>query len=153
MATNNGKSYNWETYFVTAKSLMAHRLTDRVEAMDNLKCWELQVLVDGSIVNTYSKMPVKEYESLLLGIEEYANKLQRKDTIKKLLGRIAVYILMAICTLAFIALCGENDEWSLCMLAAQKSACFAVMGGCFLSIKHIPVLAAAWKEIDNKIKE
>ncbi len=83
------KKYNWETKFETAKSLMVHTFTDRVKVEANLKRGEVLVLVDGHTVNAYyGKMPVKEYECLLLGVEEYANQLKRKDQFKE----VAIFI-------------------------------------------------------------
>ena len=87
------KNYNWDTQFETAKSLMVHTFTKRVQVEANLKNGEVLVLVDGHTVNTYYAMPIQEYECLLLGVEEYANKLQRKDQFRAAMGKAAVCII------------------------------------------------------------
>ena len=145
--------YGWDTQFETAENLMIHTFTDRVQVVANIKNGEVLVKIDGHTVNTYYGLPLTEYEALLLGVEQYAAKLQRKDRFKKLLGKVAVYLIMGIALLALMALAGDNDSLTLGEFAAQKAACMAVMGCCYLSVKHTPVLAAAWKEIDNNIKE
>lgn len=152
MGTNK-QCYGWDTYFETAENLMIHTFTDRVKVKTYLKGGLVQVCVDGNIVKTYGNMPLSKYENLLLHIERYAAKLQRKDQFKMVLGKVAVYLLMGIALLALMALAGDNDSLTLGEFAAQKAACMAVMGCCYLSVKHTPVLAAAWKDIDNSIKE
>lgn len=151
MATKR-PTYSWDTQFDTANNTMTHTFSERVQAVANIKNGEVLVKVDGNTVNAYHSMPVKEYEALLLGMEQYAYKLERKDRQKMLLAKVAVYIIMSVAILAVMALAGENDSLSLGWFAAQKAACFAVMGGCYLSIKHTPVLAAAWRNIDNNTK-
>lgn len=151
MATKQ-PTYNWDTQFDTANNTMTHTFSKRVQAVANIKNGEVLVKVDGNTVNAYHSMPVKEYEALLLGMEQYAYKLERKDRLKMLLAKVAVYIIMSVAILAVMALAGENDSLPIGWFAAQKAACFAVMGGCYLSIKHTPVLAAAWRNIDNNTK-
>lgn len=151
MATQQ-PTYNWDTQFDTANNTMTHTFSKRVQAVANIKNGEVLVKVDGNTVNAYYGMPVKEYEALLLGIEQYAYKLERKDRLKRLMAKVAVYVIMSVAILALMALAGENDSLSLGWFAAQKAACFAVMGGCYLGIKHTPALAAAWREIDNDTK-
>lgn len=151
MATKR-PTYNWDTQFDTANNTMTHTFSKRVQAVANIKNGEVLVKVDGNTVNAYHSMPVKEYEALLLGMEQYAYKLERKDRLKMLLAKVAVYIIMSVAILALMALTGENDSLSLGWFAAQKAACFAVMGGCYLSIKHTPALAAAWRNIGNNTK-
>lgn len=73
--------YGWDTQFETAKSLMVHTFTNRVQVKSSLKSGEVQVLVDGNIVNTYHNIPLKEYENFLLGVEEYAATLQQKGAL------------------------------------------------------------------------
>lgn len=145
--------YNWETQHDTAAKTMTHTFSKRVQVVSNIKNGEIQVLIDGHIVNTYYSLPVKHYEALLLATEEYAYELQRKDLIKATLAKVAVYVLMAIGILALFALGGDNDEWSLAQFTVQKATCIAVMASCFYGVKCTPVLAAAWNEIDNNIKE
>ncbi len=144
MATT-GK-YSWDTQF--NNNVMTHTFTDRVQVASNIKNGEINVLVDGNLVDVYYNMPVSEYEALLLGIEEYAQELAAKQRTKMLLAKIAVYIIMSIAVLAMFALAGENDEWSLGAFMTQKACCFAVMGGCYYGVKHTPVLAKAWKELN-----
>lgn len=145
-------TYNWDTQFDTAKNLMTHTFSNRVQAVANIKNGEVLVKVDGNTVNAYYGMPVKEYEALLLGMEQYAYKLERKDRIKMLLAKVAVYIIVSVAILALMALAGDDESLSLGWFAAQKATCFAVMGGCCLGIKHTPALAAAWRDIDNTTK-
>lgn len=152
MGTNK-QCYGWGTYFETAENLMIHTFTDRVQVVANIKNGEVLVKVDGHTVNTYYGLPLGEYEALLLGVEQYATKLQRKDQFKMMLCKVAVYLLIGIAMLALIALAGDNDSLTLGEFAAQKVACMAVMGCCYFSVKHTPALAAAWKDIDNSIKE
>lgn len=76
MAANN-QIYGWETQFDTANKLMLHTFSERVQVKSNLQSGEVQVIVDGNIVKTCNKMPVKEYEAFLLGIEDYAANLQQ----------------------------------------------------------------------------
>ena len=103
-------TYNWDTQFDTAKNLMTHTFSNRVQAVANIKNDEVLVKVDGNTVNAYYSMPVKEYEALLLGVEQYAYKLERKDRLKMLLAKVAVYIIVSVAILAFMALAGENDS-------------------------------------------
>lgn len=84
---NNKSHHNWTTQFETAKSLMVHTFTSRVQVKSSLKSGEVQVIVDGNIVNTYHSMPIKEYESLLLGVEDYAAQLQQN-------GQLATHAMM-----------------------------------------------------------
>lgn len=53
-------------------------------------------------------MPVREYEALLLGVEEYAHKLQRRDLIKVAVNRVAVCLLVAMAILAALILKNGN---------------------------------------------
>lgn len=151
MATKQ-PTYNWDTQFNTANNTMTHTFSKHVQAVANIKKGEVLVKVDGNTVNAYYGMPVKEYEALLLGVEQYAYKLERKDRLKMLLAKVAVYIIVSVAILAFMALASENDSLPIGWFAAQKAACFAVMGGCYYSIKRTPVLAAAWRDIDNDTK-
>ncbi len=102
------KKYNWETRFETAKSLMVHTFTDRVQVEANLKNGEVLVLVDGHTVNTYHNMPVKEYECLLLGVEEYANQLKRREQFKAMMYKAAVCLLMVMAIMAAAMLSSSN---------------------------------------------
>lgn len=142
--------YNWETQFDTANNIMHHTFTDRVEVKANIKNGEILVLIDGHIINTYYNMPVKAYEALLLGVEQYAYQLERKDRIKAFWFKVAVYAIITIGLLAFFALGGDNDSCSLGVFAAQKAACIAIMGCCWLSIKHTKGLAMAWENISKE---
>lgn len=76
MATKQS-TYNWDTQFDTANKVMTHTFSKRVQAVANIKKGEVLVMVDGNTVNAYYDMPVKEYEALLLGVEQYAHKLER----------------------------------------------------------------------------
>ncbi len=80
MATTQPK-YNWDTQFETAKNLMHHTFTDRVKVQANIKNGEVLVKVDGNTVNAYYGLTVKEYEALLLAVEEYAYSLQLKPAV------------------------------------------------------------------------
>lgn len=102
------KTYSWDTQYETAKSLMVHTFTDRVQVESNLKNGEVLVLVDGHTVNTYHNMPVREYEALLLGVEEYAHKLQRRDLIKVVVNKVAVCLLVAMAIVAALILKNGN---------------------------------------------
>ena len=145
--------YSWETQFETADNIMRHTFTERVQVASNIKTGEVLVLVDGNIINTYWSLPAREYEALLLACEEYAYELKRKDQFKAMLAKVAVWVLIAIGVLAFMALGGENDEWTNTQFVTSKLACFGVMGGCWLTVKHTPARAAAWRKIDENIKE
>lgn len=145
--------YNLETQHDTAAGTMTHTITNRVQVVAHIKKGEILVLVDGNIVNTYRNMSVKEYEARLLEVEEHAYQLERKDKIKNMLCKVAVYAIICVAILALFALSGDNDEWSMGMFAAQKAGCLSVMAGCYYVVKHTPALAAAWKSIDNNIKE
>lgn len=143
--TTTGK-YSWDTQF--NNNIMTHTFTSRVQVVSDLKKAEITMLVDGKIVSIYYNMPVKEYEELLLSVEEYAQELEAKSRTKAVLAKVAVYAIMSIAILAIFALAGENEHWSLGAFMAQKACCFAVMGGCYLSVKHTPALAKAWTEIN-----
>lgn len=87
--------YNWDTQFDTANNIMRHTFTDRVEVKSNIKNGEILVLIDGHTVNAYYNMPVREYEALLLGVEEYAYQLERRQ-FKALKSKLAIWLLVAI---------------------------------------------------------
>lgn len=153
MATKQPK-YSWETEFDTAHNTMTHTFSDRVQVVANIKNGEVLAKVDGNTVNAYYNIgSPKEYEALLLACEDYAYQLQRRDRRKALLGKIALYAVMAIIILMFFALCGDNDEWTLGQFFMQKATCFAIMGACIYSIKRVPFLAAAQKHMDAELKE
>ena len=152
MATKQ-PTYSWETSHDTANSIMTHTFSQRVQVVSNIKNGEILVKVDGNTVNAYYNTTVKEYEALLLAVEDYAYQLGRKDRIKSLLYKVAVYAIITLAILAVFALGGDNDKWSLGMFAAHKAGCAAVIAGCYYSVKHTPALAAVWRSIDNEIKE
>lgn len=144
--------YGWETSFETAQNIMRHTFSDRVQVASNIKTGEVLVLVDGHTVNTYWRMPLEEYEALLLGCEEYAYELQRKDRVKAVLAKVAVYVIITIAILALFAIAGDNEKWSLGQFMAQKASCAAVMACCFYGVKHTPALATAWHDINENTK-
>lgn len=152
MATK-APSYNWDTQFDTANNTMTHTFSQRVQVVSNIKNGEASVKIDGNTVNAYYNMTVKEYEALLLAVEQHANQLEREGRLKSQLCKAVVYVLMGIGIFALMLLGGDNEEWSLGMFTAHKVYCIAVMAGCFLSVKHTPALAAAWQSIDKGIKE
>lgn len=145
--------YNWDTQFETAQNTMTHTMTDRVQVVSNIKNGEILVKVDGNTVNAYYNTPVKEYEALLLSVEEYAYQLQREDKFKMAVCKIAVYVLMCIAILALFALAGDNDSWSLGQFFGQKACCMGIMAGCYYSVKRTPMLAAAWQEMNRNNPE
>lgn len=99
--------YGWDTQFDTANNIMHHTFTDRVEVKSNIKNGEILVLVDGHIVNTYYNMPVKAYECLLLGVEEYAYQLQRSRWAKRLYAAAAILLLFV----ALLAVVANTSAW------------------------------------------
>lgn len=89
--------YSWDTQFDTANNIMHHTFTDRVEVKSDIKNGEILVLIDGHIINAYYNMPVREYEALLLGVEEYAYQLQRASWIKRQWYAVAaLFALLAV---------------------------------------------------------
>lgn len=102
------KTYNWETRFETAKNLIVHTFTDRVQVEANLKNGEVLVLIDGHIVNTYHNMPMKEYECLLLCVEEFANQLKRRELFKAVAHTALACLIMAMAIVAAAILSSTN---------------------------------------------
>ena len=141
--------YGWETQFDTANDLMTHTISEHVQVVSNIKKGEVHVQVNGETIKTYNNMPVKKYEATLLAVEAKAKKLERRYKAVSLLSKAAVWAISIIAMFAFIALGGDNDEWTLGMFATQKACCIAVIAGRYLSVKHTPARAEAWESMNK----
>lgn len=142
--------YGWETQFDTANNVMTHTFSKNVQVVSNIKNGEVLVQVNGKTIEMYNNMPVKKYEATLLAVEAKAKKLERRYKAVSLLSKAAVWAISIVAMLAFIALGGDNEEWTLGMFATQKACCIAVIAGCYLSVKHTPALAAAWENMNKE---
>lgn len=145
--------YSWDTQFDTANNTMTHTFSERVQVVSNIKTGVAAMLVDGNTKCERNGFKVDAYEEWLLDVERYAYQLAAADRRKALLGKVTLYAVIAIIILAFFALTGDNESWTLGQSFIHKGACMGVIGAGFLSIKHVPLLAAAQKRMDAELKE
>ena len=145
--------YSWDTQFDTANNTMTHTFSERVQVVSYIKTGVVAMLVDGNTKCERNGFKVDTYEEWLLDVERYAYQLAAADRRKTLLGKVALYAVIAIIILAFSSLTGDNESWTLGQFFTHKGACFGVMGAGILSIKYVPILAAAQKQLDEQLKE
>lgn len=145
--------YSWDTQFDTANNTMTHTFSERVQVVSNIKTGVVLMLVDGTTKCERTGFKLDDYEDWLLDVERYACQLTAADNRKVMLGKVALYAVIAIIILAFFALDGDNDEWTLGQFFAQKATCASIIGVGVLSIKHVPLLAAAMQRVDAELEE
>jgi len=68
---------DFETQFLTAEKLMLQRFTSRVQLIADLSTGEVNIHVDGEIIDTYANPRINELLAIQESVQHIANQLKK----------------------------------------------------------------------------